>query len=480
MNRHERRLIKRNLDRLLALVPADSRPAVADVFCIAFACHEGQYRESGEPYILHPVRTALLLAGELRASGDTNLLMSALLHDALEDSPLQRVDLAQYDPVVTVLVHGVSKIHAQDAPSRAGRQVAAFENLFETSALDLRVIVLKLADRLSNILDLQGLKRVRRRRRVARETMDYYVPLARLLGMDRVRRLLEDRCFACLEPEAYARVKKLLSRGRPKCLQRRAQAIRESLTRAGISARVGVWPRGPAGIWRRLPQHQDRMAGVGRTHYVKILTSDDGACYDSLDLLRGAELTPELRLRDYIATPKPNGYEGLHATLGVGAERYDVRIQTPGMHTSGEEASRQVRRGRRYTRYPNGWLDDADLWCDMAEPPELKLKILKRCLGRGEMVVRTPGGQPVVLPDRRPTVLDFAFRICPELGRRCTGGRVNGRPARPLSRLKWGDSVRVEAGPIQPPTPSWLSRTRTVKAYRHIWEAMTDANDIIH
>lgn len=455
-------IIKGPLRKLLARIPPESHPIVGQAYHIAFASHEGQHRDAGQPFIIHPIAVAVLLASELGFSRDADMMTAALLHDAVEDSAL---DLEDIDPTfgtaVATLVRGVTKAEDVTAKNRAARRNATLQKLFSAAREDPRVLILKLADRVHNLRSIDGIEDPVRRERIAQETVDVYIPIAHLLGMSRTRRELENQSMSCILPEIHAELTQRLSTGPSPHYGEFVDKVNRLLRGAGIRVRTRIQSKSLWSMQRKIERLNVPLSNIYDRHAVEVIVSSRDACYRSLGLVHG-QFAPVLEsIKDFIALPKRNRYQALHTTVLDAGNRYEVHIQTPAMHRVGEIGVAALKGNRLAEESRRRWLEELSDWHDQDTPSHHLLEDLKRILFVREIAVFTPEDEPIILPEGS-TALDFAFAVHSDLGLHCSSAIVNGKPVSPFAVLKWGDTVHIETDESREPKPYWL---RNLKSY---------------
>ena len=465
--------IKEPLGRLLGLVPQSHRPLVGQAYHLASASHEGQDRDTGQPFIIHPVGVALILASELGFARDAEMMVAALLHDAVEDSALSMEDITPtFGEVIGTLVRGVTKADGVHVRSRSARRAAALQRLFTSARQDPRVLILKLADRVNNMRSIDGIKERKRRRRIAQETADVYAPLAHLLGMDRIRRELDDRSLGCLEPSVYRKLNRAMEADGAEPFDSFRNETDRIMVEARIRHRIRLHAKSLASLRRKTAGSEVGVSDVYDRYAVGIMVSNRDACYRTLGAVHGRFVPLMDRFKDFIALPKRNGYQALHTTVMDRGARFEVHIQTPLMYRMGELGVATLRGDALQEERRRRWLRDLAEWHEHAGPSERFLDEMKRILFVQEMATFTPKGDPIVLPESA-TLMDFAFAVHTDLGLHCTGGRVNNRPASPFSILNWGDTVEIETSAAQHPAGHWLRYVKTYRARRLIRRHIT-------
>jgi guanosine-3',5'-bis(diphosphate) 3'-pyrophosphohydrolase len=456
-------------DELAARLDGD---LLARAYRFSEKAHHGQKRSSGEPYVLHCVEVARILA-ELHL--DSITVASGLVHDVVEDTPVTVADVeAEFGAEIAQIVDGVTKIGSLAFQSREERQVENYRKLLLSIAKDVRVILIKLADRLHNMRTLDYLPE-EKRRRIAQETMDLYAPMAHRFGMAQVRWELEDLSFKYLEPEDYKALAKLVSakRGhREGLIVQIAEPLKRDLKAAGITdVEVVGRPKHLWSIWRKMKSRDKPYEEIYDLMAVRVTVGSVPECYHALGVIHDAYTPLQERIKDYIAQPKSNGYQSLHTTVfGPGRQLYEVQIRTREMHQTAEYGIaahwlyKEERDPDQADAHVNWLRQILEFQLDAKNPAEF-LEFLKLDLYQKEIFVLTPTGDVIELPEGA-TPLDFAFAVHSEVGLHCQGAKVNGKIA-PLSRpLKSSDTVEVLTSPNARPSRDWLAHVRTGRA-RH-------------
>ncbi|MCA9727792.1 MAG: bifunctional (p)ppGpp synthetase/guanosine-3',5'-bis(diphosphate) 3'-pyrophosphohydrolase [Candidatus Eisenbacteria bacterium] len=438
--------------------------------------HDGQIRRSGEPYVTHPISVATILLDLLGRNVDAGILQAALLHDAIEDN--DAIDFKsvarEFGEDVAHLVDGVTKIGGIPFRNREAEQSENFRKMLLSMARDIRVILIKLADRLHNMRTLDAMK-VERRREIARETQEIYAPLAHRLGIAKFKWELEDLAFKHLEPEDYRRISELVATKR----EVRESAIDEikgplvqRLTAEGVSAEV----TGRAKSFFSIRQKLDRSPGGFNQIFdllgVRVLTESRGDCYRVLGVVHDLFVPVQDRFKDYIATPKSNMYQSLHTTVvGPNHRMVEIQIRTKQMHRTAELGI------AAHYRYKEGGRHDVELdtklgemlvqrtteWHEDAEDPAEFMDFLKTSLYQDEVFIFTPRGELKQLP-RGATAIDFAYMVHTAVGHHCVGARVNGRLVALRQPLRSGDTVEILTSPSATPSEGWLAHAVTNRA----------------
>jgi len=444
-------------------------------FRFAKAAHEGQMRRSGEPFFSHALTVASILA-DLRMDVDT--LIAALVHDVVEDTKYEREDIQQrFGEDVALMVDGVTKISGIRAVNPDARKAETYRKLVLAIAQDPRTVLIKLADRLHNMRTL-GFLAPDRQQDIAQETIDVYIPLANRFGIAKMKWELEDLAFKILQPERYFEIEAGIRQTRAereRLIEKIVTPLEESMAEAGVSCRIMGRPKHFFSIYNKM---KDQKIGLDRVYdllAMRIIVDTKTDCYHALGILHS--LFPPLgdRIKDYIATPKPNMYQSIHSTVRVpGGKFIEVQIRTEEMHERSELGI------AAHWRYKEGggadkgnleemvkWLRQITEWEQDVDDAREFMETIKLDFFRDEVFVFSPGGDVFQLP-RGATPLDFAFTIHSEVGYRCTGAKVNGRIVTLRSELQNGDVVEVLTGKKPNPSASWLEVVKTSRAKHHL------------
>ena len=437
--------------------------------------HKGQVRRSGEPYLTHPLSVAEVLA-EQRL--DVVTIVSGLLHDVVEDTltTIERIE-ELFGPDVAHIVEGVTKISAIPFSSSEERQAENFRKMLLAMVDDVRVILVKLADRLHNMRTLRHLPEDRRRR-VAQETLDIYAPIAHRLGMSKVKNELEDLAFQHLEPEVYESLRKRVESKR-RATQDAVEDLRRTITRTLEAAGVPVLQihgriKRLYSIRQKLKRQQIDLKQVYDLVALRIVTQSVKDCYAALGVIHHAWSPVPGRIKDFIAMPRPNGYQALHTS--VVSERgfpFEVQIRTEEMHRISEDgiaAHWKYKEGRvgaeRDEQYFQ-WLRHLLEWQQEVHDPHEFIQHLKIDLYPDEVYSFTPRGEVKSFP-RGATPIDFAYAIHTDVGHQCVGARVNGKMVALRTKLQNGDIVEIVTSANHTPSRDWLSIVATSRARNRI------------
>lgn len=449
-------------------------PLIRRAYEFSDKAHAGQKRQSGEPYVEHCLEVAFVLA-ELHM--DSTTIAAGLVHDVVEDTSFTLEDVRrEFGDEVAELVDGVTKIGAVHFNSLEEQQVEYFRKMLLSMAKDIRVILIKLADRLHNMRTL-GAVPPEKQKRIAQETRDVYCPLAHRLGINKTKIELEDLCFKYLEPEVYQELAvqiKERKEERDAYILEVTVPIKEALARDGILGTVSGRAKHLDSVYRKIRVRKVPFEEIYDLFAIRVIVNTERECYHTLGILHAMWKPVAGRFHDYIANPKANGYRSLHTTvIGPRSKMVEIQIRTHAMHyvaENGIAAHWLYKEGRQQMSKDDRqivWLRDVLEWQkDMTNPSEF-IEYLKMDLFSEDIFVYTPNGKLVHLP-RGSTPLDFAFQIHTEVGIHCAGAKINGR-LQPLStQLKSGDSVEIITNPARTPSSDWLKMVKTANARTRI------------
>jgi guanosine-3',5'-bis(diphosphate) 3'-pyrophosphohydrolase len=462
----------RTLADLLAEIPRYQPGADLDVVRRAHAfseeVHDGQRRLSGEPYHVHPLEVAGLLVD---FKMDVTTVTAGLLHDVLEDTATSKDALVErFGADIAELVDGVTKIGKLAFASREERQAENFRKMLVAMARDIRVLMIKLADRLHNMRTLEYLP-TDKQRKVSQETLDIYAPLAHRLGMAKVKGELEDLALKVLHPEAYDDLQRRVAKRR---LEREAEInqvitiLQRKLGEVGIQAQITGRPKHFYSIWKKMQQGRE-FDEIYDLTAVRILAPSVRDCYGALGVVHSLWKPVPGRFKDFIAIPKSNMYQSLHTTvIGPKGDPVEIQIRTPEMHRIAEEGIAahwlyKERRGKDGFDQAFVWLRQLLEWQQEMKDPREFMETVKVDLFPDEVYVFTPKGDVKALPEGS-TPIDFAYAIHTEVGNRCVGARVNGKLVALRQPLRQGDIVEVVTAPTQKPSRDWLKIVRSTRA----------------
>lgn len=460
--------------------PTDDR-LICQAFDYAYNLHQGQKRKSGEPYICHPVAVSGLLRD---LGGGSAMIAAGFLHDVVEDTPVTPEEIEQcFGAEVRHLVEGVTKLSkfSETFSSKTERQAENFRRMFLAMAQDIRVIVVKLADRLHNMRTLEHLPD-EKRRRIALETREIYAPLANRLGIGRFKWELEDLAFKYLEPEAYRQIQDLVAEkrtAREERLTKVTETLQQGLAHSGIEVfDISGRPKHLYGIYQKMQRQQKEFHEIYDLAAIRIIVKTNEECYRALAVVHDAFKPIPGRFKDYIGLPKPNRYQSLHtAVVGSTGRPLEVQIRTVEMHqiaeygiaahwkykeTGGSSNAKLTPVDEKFT-----WLRQLLEWQNDLKDAQEYLESIKDNLFEDEVYVFTPKGDVVPLsPGSTP--VDFAYRIHTEVGNHCAGAKVNGRMITLDTALKNGDIVEILTQKNSHPSLDWLNFVTTSAAKNRI------------
>src|SRR2546422_7742063 len=462
------------LETLIEEIPKYQPGADLDVLARAYkfsaASHLGQQRASGEPYLSHPLQVAGLLVD---FKMDVPTVTAGLLHDVLEDTGATKADLErEFGSEIADLVDGVTKLGKLAFSSREERQAENFRKMLVAMARDLRVLMIKLADRLHNMRTLDYLPS-EKARKVAQETLDIYAPLAHRLGMAKVKAELEDLALRALHAEAYVDLQRRVAKRR---LEREAEInqaiaiLEKKLAEVGIEAQIRGRPKHFYSIWKKMHDQGREFDEIYDLTAVRVITNSVRDCYGALGVIHSLWKPVPGRFKDFIAMPKVNMYQSLHTTvIGPKGDPVEIQIRTWDMHRIAEEgiAAHWLYKEKKNER---DHFDEAFRWLrqllesqkEMNDPKEF-LDTVRLDLFPDEVYVFTPKGDVKALPEGS-TPIDFAYAVHTDVGHHCVGAKVNGKLVPLRYTLRQGDIVEVVTSPSQHPSRDWLKIVRSTRA----------------
>ena len=453
--------------------PQDDLTIVKKAYDYSLKHHEGQSRASGEPYLVHPLEVALVLA-EMKM--DPVAIAAGLLHDSVEDTSVTIVDIRkEFGEQVAHIVEGVTKISKIDFATREEQQAENLRKMMLAMVDDIRVVLIKLADRLHNMRTLEHLD-PERQHKIAEETLEIYAPIAHRLGMGKIRGELEDLGFRFLDPVGYEQVEKSVNARRKQgeaFLEKTQKIIADKLKEAGIQARVESRIKRLFSIHKKLQKQRISVDQVYDLCAMRVITRSLQDCYAVLGIIHNLWRPVPGRIKDFIAMPRPNFYQSLHTSvITEDGTPFEIQIRTEEMHKMAEEGI------AAHWKYKDGpvsaqdeqrlaWLRQVVEWQrDVSDPNEF-LSTLKVDLYPEEVYTFTPKGKVVVLP-RDATPIDFAYTIHTEVGHTCIGAKVNGRMVPLRYKLHSGDIVEILTQPGHKPSRDWLGLVRSSRSRNKI------------
>ena len=462
------------LSTLIEEIPKYQPGADLDVLQRAYrfseVSHQGQQRASGEPYLSHPLEVAHLLVG---FKMDVTTVTAGLLHDVLEDTTATKEQLEhEFGKEIADLVDGVTKIGKLAFSSREERQAENFRKMLVAMARDLRVLMIKLADRLHNMRTLDYLP-PEKSRKIAQETLDIYAPLAHRLGMAKVKAELEDLALRSMQPEDYLDLQRRVAKRR---LEREADInhaitiLEQKLTEVGIESQIRGRPKHFYSIWKKMHDQGREFDEIYDLTAIRVITSSVRDCYGTLGVVHSLWKPVPGRFKDFIAMPKVNMYQSLHTTvIGPKGEPVEIQIRTPDMHRIAEEG---IAAHWLYKEKKSGKdrIDDSLVWLrqllenqqDTKDPGEF-LDSVRVDLFPDEVYVFTPKGDVKALPEGA-TPIDFAYTVHTKVGEHCVGAKVNGKLVPLRYTLRQGDIIEIVTSPNQHPSRDWLKIVKSSRA----------------
>ncbi|NWH08587.1 MAG: bifunctional (p)ppGpp synthetase/guanosine-3',5'-bis(diphosphate) 3'-pyrophosphohydrolase [Alphaproteobacteria bacterium] len=458
------------VERVKSYDPDADEALLNRAYVFSMKAHGTQTRASGDPYFSHPLEVAGILT-DLKL--DTASIVTGLLHDTIEDTATSYEDIERsFGPEIAQLVDGVTKLGKLELVSERTKDAENFRKLLLAMSNDIRVLLVKLADRLHNMRTLSFIPRPEKRRRIAEETMEIYAPLAGRMGMQDVREELEDLAFSELNPDARESIIKRLEFLRAESGDRVTKVtdtIKPTLANEGVEAWVTGRLKRPFSIWKKMEEKSISFEQLSDIFAFRIVVEDVLDCYRALGVLHTQWSTVPGRFKDYISTPKPNNYRSIHTTIiGPEKSRVEIQIRTKEMD---EVAERGVAAHWAYkdkTRgtlpgSPYAWLRSLVDMIEQGDAPEEFLEHTKLELFQDQVFCFTPKGALITLP-RGATPIDFAYAVHTELGNTCVGAKVNGRHAPLRTVLRNGDEVQILTSKAQVPSAAWEGFVATGKA----------------
>ncbi len=448
---------------------------VRDAYRFSDQAHLGQFRSSGSPYISHPISVAEICAGWKL---DVDAIRAALLHDVMEDQDIAKQELLEkFGPEVAELVDGLSKLDRLEFASKAQQQAESFRKMLLAMARDIRVILIKLADRLHNMRTLDAVS-PQKRRRVARETLDIYAPIAHRLGLNALYRELQDLCFAAIYPNRYEVLEKavMAARGnRREVLTRIDEQVRAALPAAGIESEVRGREKTLYAIYNKMVKQKKSLSNVLDIYGFRVIVRSLPECYMAMGIVHQLYRPVPGKFKDYIAIPKINGYQSLHTTLvGPFGTPIEFQFRTHDMHQIAEEgvAAHWLYKGDQsnlqdiQSRTSKSLQSLLDIQSQTGDSTEF-LEHVKVDLFPDAVYVFTPKGKIVSLP-RGATVIDFAYSIHTDVGNHAVASKVNGEDVPLRTELANGDSISITTSQTSRPSAQWLNYARTGRARSEI------------
>jgi guanosine-3',5'-bis(diphosphate) 3'-pyrophosphohydrolase len=474
-------------DDLIELVrnynPKTNEALIRSAYDYGGDMHDGQFRHSGEPYFSHPVAVAAILTEQQL---DDATIITALLHDTIEDTKASYSSVSDlFGEDIAKLVDGVTKLTNLQLNSSETKQAENFRKLFMAMSKDMRVILVKLADRLHNMRTIRSM-RPEKQVQKARETMDIFAPLAGRMGMQWMREELEDLAFRVLNPEARSSIMRrfvTLQRETGDVIQRITGDMRLELEKAGIEAEVFGRAKKPYSIWRKMQEKDQSFSRLSDIYGFRIVTASEEDSYRTLGAIHQRWSAVPGRFKDYISQPKTNGYRSIHTTVsGRDGKRVEVQIRTRAMHDvaeTGVAAHWSYRDGVRsqnpFAVDPAKWISQLTEQFDGEDDHEDFLEAVKLEMYSDQVFCFTPKGEVIKLP-RGATPIDFAYAIHTRIGNACVGAKIDGMRVPLWTRVKNGQSVEVITAEGQLPQTTWLEIATTGKAKTAIRRSLREAD----
>ena len=461
------------VERVKSYDPNANEDALNRAYVFSLKAHGSQKRASGDPYFSHPLEVAGILT-DMRL--DSASIITALLHDTVEDTGTSLEDIQKmFGEEIARLVDGVTKLSKLELQSPQNRQAENFRKLVIAMSEDIRVLLVKLADRAHNMRTLHYIKEPEKRRRIALETLEIYAPLAERIGMQAIKDELEDLAFGELYTDARASIIARLNFLRAKgdnVIGRIIDELKDIFSKAGIETQISGREKTPFSIWRKMQQRNVEFEQLADIMAFRVIVDTVEQCYQCLGIVHSQYPVVPGRFKDYISTPKPNGYKSLHtAVIGPEKERIEIQIRTRDMHEVSEKgvaAHWQYKQGEGLKEGKQfRWLRQLLEILEQAENPEEFLEHTKMEMYQDQVFCFSPKGDLVALP-RGATPVDFAYEVHSAVGDACVGAKINGRimPLRTL--LKNGDQVEIITSKSQTPSPTWEEFVVTGKAKARI------------
>ena len=453
----------RLIEMIKSYQPDETCENIRKAYELADEAHKEQKRVNGDPYILHPLAVAEILAD---MEIDTTTITASLLHDVVEDTEYMLEDIERiFGKEVAFLVDGVTKLNRLDYRTKEDQQVNSMRKMFLAMAKDIRVVVIKLADRLHNMRTLKYM-RSEKQKRIAQETLEIYAPLAHRLGIFNIKWELEDLSFRYMEPDKYYDLvdqMKEKRKVREEIVNEAIDVLKKTLTESSISFEINGRPKHFYSIYKKMKKDNRDLSQIYDLYAIRVIVDTGQDCYGVLGIVHSLWKPLPYRFKDYIAMPKPNNYQSLHTTvIGTRGQPVEIQIRTWDMHHIAEYGVaahwryKEGRASQKATGFDEkmGWLRNLLEWQDTSNPQEF-VNALKLDAFSDEVFVFTPRGDVIDLP-QGAIPIDFAYRIHTDVGHRCVGAKVNGKIVPLDYALKNGDIVEVITSKTGKPSLDWL------------------------
>nr|WP_276616367.1 bifunctional (p)ppGpp synthetase/guanosine-3',5'-bis(diphosphate) 3'-pyrophosphohydrolase [Sphingomonas sp. SFZ2018-12] len=456
------------VERVKGYDPSADEALLNRAYVFSMQAHGSQKRASGDPYFSHPIEVAGILT-DLHLDDET--IATAILHDTIEDTVATPEEiLSKFGPAVARMVDGVTKLSKIEAQTESERAAENLRKFLLAMSDDIRVLLVKLADRLHNMRTLHHIKNEEKRRRIARETMDIYAPLAERIGMYEFMKEMQTLAFQQLEPEAYEsvtrRLESLKQDGGDK-IAKIASGLGSLLSRGGIEAEVSGREKHPYSIWRKMSERHISLEQLSDIMAFRAIVATEEECYRALGVIHRRWPMVPGRFKDYISTPKRNGYRSLHSSIiHAGDTRIEVQIRTREMHAQAEYGLAAHWAYKQDAVRPDTqvrWIRDLIEILENAESPEELIEHTKMAMYQDRIFAFTPKGELIQLP-KGATPIDFAYAVHTDLGDQAVGAKINGRVVPLREEIANGDQVQILRSKAQRPRENWLNFAITGKA----------------
>jgi RelA/SpoT family (p)ppGpp synthetase len=456
------------IERVKSYDPDADEALINRAYVFSMKAHGSQTRASGDPYYSHPIEVAGILT-DLHLDDET--IVTAILHDTIEDTLATPEEIEKrFGPSVARLVDGVTKLSRIEAQSESQRAAENLRKFLLAMSGDIRVLLVKLADRLHNMRTLHFIQNQDKRRRIARETMDIYAPLAERIGMYEFMTEMQTLAFRELEPDAYASISKRLEqlhKGEGDLIERIARGIKAHLEAHGVEAEVQGREKHPYSIWRKMAERHVSFEQLSDVMAFRAVVGSLDECYRTLGLIHQRWPMVPGRFKDFISTPKRNGYRSLHTTIIHDEQmRIEIQIRTSEMHVQAEHglaAHWAYKEGKAAAEAEHPWINDLVEILEHAASAEELLEHTRMAMYQDRIFAFTPKGELIQLP-KGATPVDFAYAVHTDLGDQTVGAKINGRVMPLRTPLDNGDQVEILVSKAQHPQPAWLSYVVTGKA----------------
>ncbi|HVH49368.1 MAG TPA: RelA/SpoT family protein, partial [Sphingomicrobium sp.] len=456
------------IEKIRAYDPDADEALINRAYVFSMKAHGAQVRASGDPYFSHPIEVAGILT-DLKLDDET--IVTAILHDTIEDTVATHEQIEKlFGDSVARLVDGVTKLSKIEAQSENERQAENLRKFLLALSGDIRVLLVKLADRLHNMRTLRHIKNEDKRRRIARETMDIYAPLAERIGMYEMMTEMQTLAFRELEPDAYASITRRLDQlhaAGGDLVSRIGLGLQLHLADHGLDAEVTGREKHPFSIWKKMAERHISFEQLSDVMAFRVIVDSVEDCYRALGLIHERWPMVPGRFKDFISTPKRNGYRSLHTSVIHDSKmRIEVQIRSRDMHAQAERglaAHWAYKEGKPAADLHVPWVDELVEILEHADSPEELLEHTRMAMYQDRIFAFTPKGELIQLP-KGATPVDFAYAVHTDLGDQTVGAKVNGRVVPLRTLLENGDQVEILASEAQHPQPSWLRFVATGKA----------------